>query len=394
MSHRKFYYSLLSSVFLLGSTTVLLAMEDQDKSNSPHPSLTLSSEDSEELLLNLHNLSVASEEEEYDSESEEEESEEAYFARAELLAEQKKKQQSLRAIRKLEDLKLRYPPHGLIPAAELALKRGAGYVNVCFLSSTLFSSGGTSQIDAAVGGTISDPNPCSESLLKEIKRGFKVLDIGCSYGIQIFPLLHEGADVVANDSDAFSLQALANSLKPEDLKNVHISCGKFPEETSFPSDYFDAVTMYYVMHYMEPKEIRSSFKKIHEILKPNGKVYITTLTPHSGNFLWYRDGALQNLSEGHEWPGEIADRAQLWAKVTKQPEENVPDKELPNYMHPQFPQILEREASYAGFRVTECGYCCLDDEEKRLLQSYGNTTELQLPDYIGKTAAYLIAEKK
>ncbi len=51
MYHRKFYYSLLSSVFLLGSTSLLLAMEGQDEPNSHHPGITLNSEDYQGHLM-------------------------------------------------------------------------------------------------------------------------------------------------------------------------------------------------------------------------------------------------------------------------------------------------------------------------------------------------------
>ncbi len=365
-------------------------------------------EDYQQVLSNLSRLPIASGKEKPDSEdknrtipqeteSDDDESEVDDFKKAEQRQKIQQEQEALRAKRKIEDLKPRYP-YGLIPAKELAPKRGAGYVSSCYMDSIFFNSGDAGeQISAAVGGTIRDPNPCSESIAGEIKPGFKVLDIGCSYGVQIFPLLHKGAEVVANDSDAFSLQALANSLKPEDHKKVQISYGKFPEETDFPADYFDAVTMYYIIHYMKPEEIRSSFKKIYEILKPNGKIYITTLTPYCGNFEWYTERALLNQKAGHEWPGEIVDRARIWEEITGQPKEKLDDSNLPNYMHPQFLEILLRETITAGFRgISGLGYCCLDEEAKDELKELRTKKNipLRLLNSYEKCVAYMIAEKK
>ncbi|OJW51215.1 MAG: hypothetical protein BGO67_12910 [Alphaproteobacteria bacterium 41-28] len=358
-------------------------MEDQDETPS-HPSTfhTLSGEEYEQILSSLNNLTTASEKEESDSELEEDESDSENAWSVE-------ERDKVESKRKLERLKSRYP-YGLIPAKDLAPKTGAGYRLGCFLGADFRED--ESYASAAVGNTISDSNPCSVRLLKEIEPGFKVLDIGCSYGIQIFPLLHKGAHAVANDSDAYSLTNFADCLKPEDHKKVHISYGKFPEETSFPPNHFDAVTMYYVIHYMKPKEIKASFKKFHEILKPNGKVYIMTLSPFSRTFGWYTNRALLNQKKGHEWPGEIADWAQVWTEVTGQPKENLPETGLPNYMHPQFQETLMREAFNSGFMIEALGYCGISQEENREL---AELKKKNLPTgCLGRSAAYLIAQKK
>jgi SAM-dependent methyltransferase len=242
--------------------------------------------------------------------------------------------------------------------------------------------------------TFNNTNPCMERILSELKPGSMVLEIGCSYGINTFQLAKQGIKVVANDTDANALSDFLNfsSYRCYD-DNVSINYGKFPTETYFPSGYFDAVTMYHILYHMNPYEIRDCFKEIHKILKPGGKVYITTPTPYSSDYYWYTFSSLQRHLKKKKWPGEIKDRQGMWSKVTGHPQEFDSTPALPSYSHPQFPSILSREAELSGMIVLQKGYYPYNSE--RLQNNLPQNLNLEgvISYRKGKEGAYLIAQK-
>lgn len=234
-------------------------------------------------------------------------------------------------------------------------------------------------------------------MLQATQPGYTILDIGCSYGVYALPLLQKGAYVVANDVDAFSLYTLVLGAQEKELAKLTLSYGRFPEEVNAPESYFDGIQMCHVLHYMTPDQIQTSLTKIYRILKPGGKIYLTTLTPYCGNFPnSFGKEAKQRLKDGTLWPGEIQKRSLMWQKSTSSTLDKDPFPGLPDYMHPQFPDILQREASYAGFQHLDFGYCPLSEAEQELLNSNTLISNSKAPKpnkYIGKSAAYLIGQK-
>jgi SAM-dependent methyltransferase len=214
--------------------------------------------------------------------------------------------------------------------------------------------------DVALGSSIYLDNPVLENMLQRAQPEQNFLDVGCSYGANTFKLLDKGVNVIANDMDAPSLAILAARAKkqkfPQGVK-LHLSLAKFPEDLHIPEASLDGILISYVMHYMTPLEIKNTFIECKRLLKLRGKIYITVLTPYAKMFIWFTANAItQFIKKKNLWPGEINDRKNLWKEMMNKPPEQMPSPSLPNYIHPQFPEILAREASSASFNVEQALY--------------------------------------
>jgi len=286
---------------------------------------------------------------------------------------------------------------GFIPAQQKARKRGDGYVTQEQLWELTknrhikeLSQGTRPQTTAAMEKS----DPCTASILRKVKPGFDVLAIGYVSGLESYPLLSRGAAVIYNNTDAYQLQSIAKYMDPRYDNRVFLSHRKFPEEVKFRSDRFDAVTMYQELQSMKPEEIRASFEEIYRILKPNGKVYITTLTPYSPTVGWNTHQSLLNRAEGNEWPGEIEDRVDLWEKTTGRLGETINAPGLLNYMNPLFPDMLLREATRAGLTVEAVDYFpCAEGQDEKSMEEFKKNGLNHSTYRMGKDGAYLIAKK-
>ena len=90
----------------------------------------------------------------------------------------------------------------------------------------------------------------------------KILDIGCSFGFFLEMMKDDGWEVYGLDYSKFAVDYATHTLK---LPNVRLGG---IEDGHFPADFFDVVTMFYVLeHVTDPSD---TLRLVHKILKKQG----------------------------------------------------------------------------------------------------------------------------
>ncbi len=122
--------------------------------------------------------------------------------------------------------------------------------------------------------------------LKIIRKGGRVLDVGCAGGRDCGALTKKGFKAVGIDLvDVFLKEAKRLTPKAKfvrmDLLNL-----------KFPANYFDAIWANAVLHHFNKKDLPAIFKDFYRVLRPGGKLYIQT---KQGRGLVYRKDRFSQL---------------------------------------------------------------------------------------------------
>ena len=109
-----------------------------------------------------------------------------------------------------------------------------------------------------------------DDLVKKLKKGSNILDIGCGAGIPIDKfLIEKGFNVTGID------------ISPEQIKlaKKNLPKGKFltkdMSKIDFPNDSFEAIVSFYAIFHINRKEHQKLFKKLFLILKIGGYLLVT-----------------------------------------------------------------------------------------------------------------------
>jgi SAM-dependent methyltransferase len=158
----------------------------------------------------------------------------------------------------------------------------------------------------AYGWTSAVPNQITCEVVRALPEfGARpvVLDIGAGLGVATLPLLEAGARVVANDIEICHLAAISNAAaksgRSEQLTTV---LGKFPEELSL--DGLDAVHCSNVLHFLRGNEIVAGAQRIHEWLRPGGRVFVQVGTIFAGHIRELAPEFERRRRAGVVWAGE------------------------------------------------------------------------------------------
>ncbi len=110
-------------------------------------------------------------------------------------------------------------------------------------------------------------------------QGGKVIEIGCSQGIDLAELAKLGANVTGFDLSPRAIELARNRFKFEHL-NGNFIVGN-AEKMEIPDASFDVVYSCGVLHHTP--NIKQAFKEVYRILKPGGKIFIMLYSKHSLN---------------------------------------------------------------------------------------------------------------
>jgi SAM-dependent methyltransferase len=107
-----------------------------------------------------------------------------------------------------------------------------------------------------------------------------VLDIGCGDGVASRALLARGGHVVAVDPDPAALHRLVEQVPAEQCRRLKVRLGRLPD-VDFKLANFAAIHAARVLHLLEPVSLEPSLRKFYRWLYPEGKLFLSVLTPRA-----------------------------------------------------------------------------------------------------------------
>ncbi len=160
--------------------------------------------------------------------------------------------------------------------------------------------------------------------LVTLKPGVRVLDVGCGRGEVVLHAARAGAEAWGFDYAQGALDLAQESLDdPEhvDLRAQIRLLRSSALDLPLADDYFDVAYMLDVVEHLYPHELERSFREIHRVLKPGGRLIVHTMP----NLWYYRYGypayrGLQRL-RGQRLP---ADPRARWAYADVHVNEQTP----------------------------------------------------------------------
>jgi len=135
----------------------------------------------------------------------------------------------------------------------------------------------------------------------EVKKGAKILEIGCGAGRFTIPLIRMGYKVTAVDLSRRMLDKLEDDLSHLGLEKdqYRIICGDFHSYDAESLGVFDAVIGFNVLHHLY--DMTACFKSVSPFIEPGGQALF--LEPNAFNPLHYLDSLLDGgwKAEGNKF---------------------------------------------------------------------------------------------
>jgi len=166
-----------------------------------------------------------------------------------------------------------------------------------------------------------------------------VLDIGSGYGIAALAAFDAGARVIANDVDLRHLEII-RAKAPHPIETI---AARFPDDLDFPPASLGAIHAANILHFLTGEELLLAARKMHEWLRPGGKVFTITGTPYVRTLEAFIPTYKQRKRSGQPWPGEIANVREWSTHPTID--------ELPDFVHFLDDETVSIPFAAAGFII-------------------------------------------
>lgn len=113
---------------------------------------------------------------------------------------------------------------------------------------------------------------------EHLKKGMRVLDLGCGKGRNSIYLAKQGIETHAVDSSDVALQVVNKVAEESQLFELLKVTKADIRELLFPDGYFDAVITVNVVNHGHWKDVKAYFAEAERILKPNGLLLVIGLS--------------------------------------------------------------------------------------------------------------------
>ena len=176
----------------------------------------------------------------------------------------------------------------------------------------------------------------------------EVLDIGCAYGIATLAALGAGARVCACDMESAHLDVLEKRADAGVRHRLRCLTGTLPA-VDFPAESFGAVLAARVLHFLSGEDIESTIRKIHDWLRPGGRIFLVADTPYVGPWKPLSGEYERRKAAGDPWPGLVGDYAQFLSS-------GQDATAHPAFINPLDPDVLSRVCHDAGFEILDASF--------------------------------------
>ena len=134
----------------------------------------------------------------------------------------------------------------------------------------------------------------------------QVLDIGCAYGITVFPVLDfEKVTVNVVDLSEDHLNFIRSQLTPAQKMYFRPSIGNFPKDIGYGPNSFDAIYIGNVLHFLRGEYVTWGLERCFQWLKPGGKIFATVCSPYLPFWSEFAELYQKRKACKVRWPGEI-----------------------------------------------------------------------------------------
>jgi ubiquinone/menaquinone biosynthesis C-methylase UbiE len=185
------------------------------------------------------------------------------------------------------------------------------------------------------------PNSIKIKLIKPVKPGMKVLDLGCGNGLMVGQILTRGGYYFGSDiSDKFIAlckKRYVSYIKTKQAEFVVADAVKLPYKNNF----FDYAVSFAVMHHIPSAELRLKFlQELYRVMKPGATAKIDNWNLRSE---WGRNK--YEIQKQLSKPLIGYDEGDVYV-----PWKATGKKELPRYIHIFYDNELRSLAREAGFK--------------------------------------------
>ncbi|CAL7961046.1 Methyltransf_12 domain-containing protein [Alphaproteobacteria bacterium] len=253
-------------------------------------------------------------------------------------------------------------------ATTFSYKEGVSKANALHLSMPAAEKDGRIQTVNRKGAMSPRIDYVTSQFLKNL-AGKTVLEIGAAYGNVLLQALQYAPDVVYHVNDMDERHVLIAARRVHDAivagkisaiaaDNVSFLVGDFPEHIDLKNNFYDAVLIARVLHFFDPEKLKASIRKIFDVLKDEGRVYIIAVTPYIKRFESFIPEYEKRLSDGDAYPGYVSS---LLPYINP----DVTSEQVKGNMHQDSfmfldDVVLRRLLIEAGFKVLESGMIPLD----------------------------------
>jgi len=200
----------------------------------------------------------------------------------------------------------------------------------------------------------------SKQYIEYSKTCNRVLEIGCAYGISVLPILNlEKVTVHAVDLSDDHLKILKSKLTPNQNYYFMPTISEFPINTHYEDNFFDAIHISNVLHFIKGEHFNLALEKCFNWLKPQGKIFVNTCALYLPYFTNFIPTYKNRKKAGIKWPGEIDNFKDF---IPKDAPQSQIDAE-PDFIHLFTKEDLDTHFKNAGFTIEESCYFTLENAD-------------------------------